>query len=113
MLKAPGIANGSGWQVGYVRKRADQYQISAIAVQASMYGSVGTSAKVDMLVNQFLRSQAANAIEFGLNPLVYNSEALGLAFAFSNGTGSKAFANNFGPTNASLPNTTAGDAAFS
>ena len=85
----------------------------AIAVQASMYGSVGTSAEVDMLVNQFLPSQAANAIEFGLNPMVYNSEALGLAFAFGNGTGSTAFANNFGPTNASLPNTTAGDAAFS
>jgi hypothetical protein len=37
---------------------------------------------------------------------------VGLAFAFGNETGSATFANNFGPSNSSMPNTAAGDAAF-
>ena len=86
--------------------------IPAIAVEATMYGAVGTAAEVDLLVNQFLPSQEANAIKLGLNALVYDSEALGLTFAFGNETGSTAFIAKFGPTNAILPNTAAGDAAF-
>ena len=71
--------------------------IPAIAVEASMYGEVGSSAEVDLLVQQFIPSQEANAIKFGFNPVVYISEALGLAFAFGNETGSTAFNANFGP----------------
>jgi hypothetical protein len=37
---------------------------------------------------------------------------LGLVFAFGNENGSTAFANNYGPSNAAMPNTTAGDASF-
>ena len=86
--------------------------IPAIGVEATMYGSVGSSAEVDVLVRQFVPSQEANAVKFGFNPLVYVSEALGLAFAFGNETGSTAFSTNFGPANSSLPNTAAGDASF-
>src|SRR5262249_32893054 len=43
---------------------------------------------------------------------VFASEALGLAFAFGNENGSTAFANAFGPSNASMPNSAAGYAAF-
>jgi hypothetical protein len=43
---------------------------------------------------------------------VYASEALGLVFAFQNENNSTAFAAAFGPTNAGMPNSIAGDAAF-
>ena len=86
--------------------------IPAIAVEATMYGEVGSSAEVDLLVQQFIPSQEANAIKFGFNPVVYISEALGLAFAFGNETGSTAFNANFGPANSLLPNTAGGDALF-
>jgi hypothetical protein len=113
---ANSINSGTQTEFQYVSHLLSQVTnttISAIAVEATMYGAAGTSAEVDLLVNQFLPPQAANAIQFGLNPLIYDSEALGLAFAFSNETGSTAFAIKFGPTNALLPNTIAGDAAFS
>ena len=58
--------------------------IPAVAVEGSMYGAVGTSAEVTMLATQFLPPQVTNAINYGFNPQVYASEALGLAFAFGN-----------------------------
>jgi hypothetical protein len=54
----------------------------------------------------------ANAILNGFNPQVYACEALGLVFAFGDENGGMAFATNFGPSNAAMPATTAGDAAF-
>jgi probable HAF family extracellular repeat protein len=86
--------------------------IPAVAVEASMYGVTGTSAEITNLTANFLPAQVANAISHGLNPQVYACEVLGLAFAFGNENGSTGFANNFGPSNSSMPNTTAGDAAF-
>jgi hypothetical protein len=86
--------------------------IPAVAVEASMYGFTGTSAEITNLVTQFLPGQVNNAEHHGFNPLVYSSEALGLAFAFGNETGSTAFATAFGPAKAGMPNSTAGDAAF-
>jgi len=86
--------------------------IPAVAVEASMYGATGTSAEIASLVTNFLPAQVANAIANGYNPQIYACETLGLVFAFGNETGSMAFANNYGPSNAVMPNTTAGDAAF-
>jgi hypothetical protein len=86
--------------------------IPAVAVEGSMYGAVGTSAEVTLLATQFLPGQVSTAIANGFNPQVYASEALGLAFAFGNETGGMAFANSFGPSNAAMPNTPAGDLAF-
>lgn len=85
--------------------------IPAVAIEATMYNATGTSAEITFLTVSFLPPQMANAINHGLNPQVYACEALGLVFAFSNETGSTAFANNFGPS-ITMPNTTAGDAAF-
>jgi hypothetical protein len=86
--------------------------VPAVAVEGSMYNAVGTSAEITLLATQFLPPQIANATKFGFNTQVYASEALGLAFAFGNENNSSAFANNFGPSNVSMPNTTAGDVAF-
>jgi hypothetical protein len=84
----------------------------AVAVEATMYNATGTAAEINSLTANFLPAQIANATQWGLNPQVYACEALGLAFAFGNETGSTAFANNFGPSNSAMPNSTAGDAAF-
>jgi hypothetical protein len=65
-----------------------------------------------LLATQFLPAQIAFATQHGFNPLVFASEVLGLAFAFGNENGGTAFATNFGPSNAAMPATTAGDAAF-
>ena len=86
--------------------------IPAVAVEASMYGVTGTSAEITSLVTNYLPAQVQNAIVSGYNPQVYACEVLGLVFAFGNETGSTAFADNYGPSNAAMPNTTAGDAAF-
>jgi probable HAF family extracellular repeat protein len=86
--------------------------VPAVTVEATMYGATGTAAEITNLTNNFLPAQVANALNHGLNALVYASEVLGLAFAFGNETGSAAFANNFGPSNTAMPNTAAGDAAF-
>jgi hypothetical protein len=86
--------------------------IPAVAVEASMYSVVGTSAEVTSLATQFLPGQVNNATSYGLNPGVYACEALGLAFAFDNETGSTGFASAFGPAVTNMPNSTAGDAAF-
>jgi hypothetical protein len=77
-----------------------------------MYGAVGSATEVAKLANEFLPGQVVNAVNAGLNPLVYVAQALGLAFAFSNENGATTFANNFGPSNSAMPNATAGDAAF-
>jgi aryl-phospho-beta-D-glucosidase BglC (GH1 family) len=82
--------------------------IPAVAVEASMYGVVGTAAEITLLATKFLPAQVANATAHGYNPLVYACEALGLAFAFGNETGSTAFSANFGPSNPA----TADNAAF-
>ena len=87
-------------------------ELVAVAIEGSMYGAVGTSAEITFLATEFLPAQVANAVHNGFNPLVYASEALGLAFAFGNETGSMAFANTFGPSNATMPNSVAGDAAY-
>jgi hypothetical protein len=112
---AANINSGQTTFSAYVNQlfgQAANTTIPAVAVEASMYGATGTSTEVTSLTTNFLPAQVANATHYGLNPLVYACEALGLVFAFGNETGSAAFANNFGPNNAALPNTTAGDAAF-
>lgn len=94
--------------VSSLLSQVENTTIPAVAVEASMYGVVGTSAEVTLLATQFLPAQVAHAIKYGFNPLVYACEALGLAFAFGNETGSTAFAQNFGPANPA----TADNAAF-
>jgi outer membrane lipase/esterase len=86
--------------------------IPAVAVEGSMYGVTGSSAEITKLVTGFLPAQVANAILNGYNPQVYACEALGLVFAFGDEHGGMAFATNFGPSNAAMPATTTGDAAF-
>jgi endoglucanase len=112
---ANAINAGTQTETQYISSLLFQVQnttIPAVAVEGSMYGAVGSSAEVTLLTTGFLPAQVANAVQNGFNPLVYASETLGLAFAFGNETGSTAFITNFGPTNAFLPNTAAGDAAF-
>jgi hypothetical protein len=53
-----------------------------------------------------------NAISHGLDPQIYASEVLGLAFAFGNENGSTAFAASYGPAQSAMPDSAAGDAAF-
>jgi hypothetical protein len=77
-----------------------------------MRWEVESAAEITSLVTNFLPAQVQNAMVNGYNPQIYACEALGLVFAFGNETGSTAFANNYGPSNAAMPNTTAGDAAF-
>jgi hypothetical protein len=86
--------------------------IPAVAVEASMYNAVGSSAEITTLVSQFLPSQIDYATQQGLNAQVFASETLGLAFAFADENGGQGFAHSFGPSNALTPATPAGDAAF-
>jgi hypothetical protein len=112
---ANSITAGTQTETQYVNGLLSQVAnttIPAVAVEGSMYGAVGTSAEVTSLTTQFLPAQVANAIQHGYSPQVYACEALGLVFAFGNENGGTAFATNFGPSNAAMPNTTAGDAAF-
>ena len=112
---ADGINAGTQTEFAYVTGLLAQVantSIPAVAVEASMYGTVGTSAEVTLLATQFLPPQVANAIKFGFNPQVYATEALGLTFAFGNEIGSTAFGNAFGPANMGMPNSSVGDAAF-
>jgi hypothetical protein len=109
------ITSGTQTETQYVNSLLSQVSdttIPAVAVDASMYGMAGSSTEITKLVTQFLPPQIANATQHDFNPLVYASEALGLAFASSNETGSTAFAANFGPTHAEMANSPAGDAAF-
>lgn len=112
---ANSINTGTLTEVDYVNNLLSQVAntaIPAVAVEASMYGLAGTSAEITLLATQFLPPQVANATSHGFNPQVFASEALGLAFAFGNETGSSSFANAFGPTNSIMPNSSPGDAAF-
>jgi hypothetical protein len=112
---ANAINTGTQTEAQYVSGLLSQVAdttIPALAVEGSMYGAVGSSAEVTMLTTQFLPAQVTNAISHGLNPVVYASEALGLAFAFGNETGSTAFATGFGPARPDMPNSTAGDATY-
>jgi hypothetical protein len=77
-----------------------------------MYQATGTAAEIISLAGNFLPPQIANATQLGLDGQVYACEALGLAFAFGNETGSTAFANSYGPSNNVMPNTAIGDATF-
>jgi hypothetical protein len=86
--------------------------VPAVAVEASMYGNVGSSAEIAKLITQYLPAQAANAIQFGYNAEVYDCEGLGLVFAFGDENGGMKFANSFGPSNSGMPNSAAGDGAF-
>ena len=92
--------------------QASSTTIPAVAVEATMYGALGTAAEVTSLVTQFLPGQVAFAMQHGFDPEVYASEAMGLAFAFSDETGGTAFADAYGPSNAAMQNTKAGDIAF-
>jgi hypothetical protein len=112
---ANAISAGTQTEAQYINSLLSQVAsttIPAVAVEGSMYGAVGSSAEITMLATQFLPAQVALAALHGLNQVAYASEALGLAFAFGNENGGTGFANQFGPSNASMPNTTAGDAAF-
>jgi hypothetical protein len=86
--------------------------IPAVAVEGSMYGAVGSSDEITKLVTLFLPAQVTNALNNGLNPQVYASEVVGLAFAFGDENGGTAFATNFGPTTPGMSATPAGDASF-
>jgi hypothetical protein len=86
--------------------------IPVIAVEASMYGAVGSSAVITSLVTNFLPGQLAYANQVGLDPQTFACLETALVFAFANESGSTAFANNFGPSNAAMPATAAGDMAF-
>jgi hypothetical protein len=113
--EANAINAGTTTEVDYINGLLSQVAdttIPAVAVEASMYNAVGTSAEITMLVTQYLPTQIAFAIQNGFSPIVFATEALGLAFAFSNENGATTFAANFGPGNAAMPNSAAGDAAF-
>ena len=117
--QATAVANainaGTQTEAQYVSSLLSQVAsttIPAVAVEASMYGVVGTSAEITKLVTQFLPAQVASAIENGYDPIVYASEVLGLVFAFGDENGGTGFADQFGPSKVAMPNSTAGDAAF-
>jgi len=107
--------NGTQTEFQYVNTLLTQVantSFPAVAVEGSMYGEVGSSVEITSLVTQFVPAQVIFATQHGFNPQVYASEALGLAFAFGNETGSTGFATAFGPSNPTMPNTPAGDATF-
>jgi hypothetical protein len=68
----------------------------ATQTELSMYGSPPSTVELNLLTNQFLPPQVANAKAVGLNPTVYGCEALGLTLAFGNESGSHSFEQNFG-----------------
>jgi hypothetical protein len=112
---ANAINAGTQTEAQYISTLLSQVKnttIPAVAVEGSMYGAVGSSDEITLLATKFLPGQVTNAVQHGYNPIVYASEALGLAFAFGNETGSMAFANTFGPSNPAMPNSTSGDGAF-
>src|SRR5262249_19462307 len=84
---ANAIDSGSETQAQFINDLLSQVTnttIPAVAVEASMYGTVGTSAEVTLLATQYLPTQVSNALKYGYNPQVYASESLGLVFAFGN-----------------------------
>ena len=102
---ANAIDSDTQTEVQYVSgllSQASSTTIPAVAVEATMYGALGTSDEVTSLATQFLPEQVTFAIQHGFNPEVSASEAVGLAFAFSNETGGTAFADAYGPSNPAL-----------
>jgi hypothetical protein len=113
--EANAISAGTTTEVQYVNTLLGQVAdttIPVVAVEASMYGAVGSSAVIASLVTNFLPGQIAYANQVGLDPVVFACLETALVFAFANETGSMSFANNFGPSNTAMPATAAGDAAF-
>jgi hypothetical protein len=113
--EAKSINSGGHTETQYIQDllaHAADTTIPAVAVEASMYGAFGTSDEITSLATHFLPDQVQNAISNGLDPQVYASEALGLAFAFGNEKGSIAFADAFGPAQAAMPDSSGGDAVF-
>jgi len=113
--EANAINAGTTTETGYINSLLAQVAdttIPAVAVEASMYGAVGSSAEVTSLVTNFLPAQLAYAAMLGVDLTIFATEALGLAFATGNETGATTFATNFGPSNSNMPDTAAGDAAF-
>jgi hypothetical protein len=106
-----GTQNETQFINGLLSQVADT-TIPAVAVEASMYGQVGSSAEITSLVANYLPTQLADAAQNGANPLVYVCEQLGLMFSSSDENGGTGFADNFGPSNTAMPATAAGDAAF-
>ena len=106
-----GTQTESHYVTGLLSQVADT-TIPAVAVEASMYGAVGTSAEITKLANEYLPAQVDFAKAHGFDPVIFASEALGLVFAFGNEQGSTSFATTFGPSNTIMPNSTVGDAAF-
>jgi len=71
---ASSINAGTTTEAAYVNSLLAQVAnttIPAVAVEASMYGVVGTSTEVTALATQCLPAQVANAISHGYNPQVY------------------------------------------
>src|SRR5260370_36287507 len=91
------IAAGTQSETQYVISLLAQVvntTIPAVAVEASMYERVGTSAEVTLLATQFLPGQAMYASQHGYDVQVFVSESLGLTFAFCNENGGTAFSNH-------------------
>jgi hypothetical protein len=113
--EANAINAGTTTETLYVNSLLSQVAyttLPAVAVEGSMYGAVGSSAEITLLATQFLPTQLGWAIQNAFSPEVFACQVLGMALAFGNENGATTFANNFGPSNAAMPNTYAGDAAF-
>jgi hypothetical protein len=109
------INTGAYTDAAYVNSLLTQVAdttIPVVAVEGSMYGAVGSSTAITNLVTNFLPGQIAYANQVGLDPEVFACLETALVFAFANEGGNTAFANNYGPSNATMPATAAGDAAF-
>src|SRR5262249_4203838 len=109
------IVAGSQTETQYINSLISQVgntTIPAVTVEPSRYGEGETSAPQTKVGIPVLPGQVASAMANNPNPVAVSSAALGTAFAFTYENGGTAFANNFGPSNPSLPNSTAGDAAF-
>jgi hypothetical protein len=97
---------------GLLQSAGAETSIPMVAVEGSMYNHVGSAQEIDGLVLYFLPAQVDNAAKYGLNQQVYACEVLGLAFAGGDENHATTFATSYGPSNGSMPNTAAGDAAF-
>jgi hypothetical protein len=112
---ADAINGGTQTETQYINSLLSQVAdttIPVVAVEASMYGAVGSSTVITNLVTNFLPGQIAYANQAGLDPQVFACLETALVFAFANEAGATTFADNYGPSNAAMPATTAGDAAF-
>jgi hypothetical protein len=113
--EANAINAGTTTETAYVNSLLTQVAdttIPVVAVEGSMYGAVGSSVVITNLVTNFLPGQIAYATQVGLDPVVFACLETSLVFAFANESGNTSFANNYGPSNAAMPATAAGDSAF-